>query len=76
MRQMLAASSRTATIGGSSRPPACSARRRPARSVVSVSPAISGEAADRDSVSRYSVSRVAGEPGRVEGRQPRALGAG
>ena len=52
MRQMFAASSSIATMGGSRRPPACSARRRPARIVVSVSPAISGAAADRDSVSR------------------------
>ena len=47
-------------MGGSRRPPACSARRRPARMVASVSPAISGEAADRDSVIRYSMSRVTG----------------
>ena len=45
-------------MGGSRRPPACSARRRPARMTASVIPAISGDAADRDSVIRYSVSRV------------------
>ena len=39
-------------MGGSSRPPLRSAWRRPARITVSVSAAISGEAADRDSVSR------------------------
>ena len=39
-------------MGGSSRPPARSACRRPARITVSVSAAISGDAADRDSVSR------------------------
>ena len=63
-------------MGGSRRPPACSARRRPARMTVSVIPAISGDAADRDSVIRYSVSRVAGEPGRVEARQAGVPGRG
>ena len=63
-------------MGGSRRPPACSARRRPARMTVSVIPAISGDAADRDSVIRYSVSRVAGEPGRVEARQRGIPGRG
>ena len=52
IRQMLAASSRMTAMGGSSRPPFRSACRRPARITVSVSAAISGEAADRDSVSR------------------------
>ena len=56
---MFAASSSTTTIGGSSRPPFRSAWRRPARITVSVSAAISGDAADRDSVSRYRVSRLA-----------------
>ncbi len=43
-------------MGGSSLPPAISACRRPARMTMSVSAAISGDAAARDSVSRYSVS--------------------
>ncbi len=59
IRQMLAASSRIRTIGGSSRPPAVSACRRPARIAMSVSAAISGDAAARDSDSRYRVSREA-----------------
>ena len=72
MRQMLAASSRISTIGGSSRPPARSAARRPARMTASVSAAISGAAAARDSVSRYRVSRLVANAAGVEDRQPTA----
>jgi len=75
MRQMLAASSKGTTIGGSSRPPSRSARRSAARIAVSDSAAISGAAADRDFDSRYRVSRPAAKSSASNtGKRPRCGG--
>lgn len=62
MRQILAASSKISSIGGSSRPPAASAARLLARITRSVSAATSGAAAALDSVSKYKVSRLPANP--------------
>ena len=66
----------TTTIGGSSRPPARSAWRRPARITVSVSAAISGDAADRDFGQQVEGVAAGRERGRVERRQACRRAAG
>src|SRR5664280_1931229 len=74
---MLAASSNSTSIGGSSRPARRSAAATPARSTRSVSAATSGAADPPPSLlSRYSVCREAGNAAASNSANPRPAGGG